>query len=173
MVQDHLGGILTNAGVSGFLQRETVVNELGESEGVGELRQVIELWRERFGDGRMVKVLKTVGGDLDEISNELQKGKEERDALRAELERLNAGTKPKWLAKSTKEAVIKRVDRLWQDLQGTDIARARLILRKLLGPAGVEVAEDGKAWKVTFEANPLTLFIGDRAESFHGSGGGI
>ncbi len=55
----------------------------------------------------------------------------------------------------------------------TDIARARTLPSKLLGPSRVELVEDGKAWRIHCAANPLVLFVGDRAESLCGSGGGF
>lgn len=75
--------------------------------------------------------------------------------------------------KWTREAVVARLDRLWKDINSADITRARTILGRILGPAQVELTDNGQAWRLTFAGNPLALFIGFARVSFRGSGGVI
>jgi len=113
------------------------------------------------------------GCDIEAVREALQAKNAHRDQLKAELSRLEQAAKPRWLTKWSREAIVARLDHLWADLHSTDIARARTLLGKLMGPSSVELAEDGKAWRIHCAANPLVLFVGDRIESFNGSGGGI
>jgi hypothetical protein len=114
------------------------------------------------------------GLDLGEVREALQACTQRREALQAEIAKLQAPKKQAQTPRWTRQQLVGALDRLWELLTGGDVSKARWLLQKLLGPGTLEVlnGKEKRAWRITFQARPLDVLLPEIRCSYKGGSGG-
>jgi hypothetical protein len=116
------------------------------------------------------------GIDLDEVKQALDGLRERRERIQADIHRLSRPRRPHQIPKVKRQDLARRLDRLWDDLNGGDVSKARWLLRKLLGQGQLDLPSDKKdqSWRITFRARPLDILMPEMQRAYKsGTGGGI